>query len=86
MNAMATLALIAGWPAIVLAVPSLRCRELRMMGGLPPPAWAPPAVLELASQRLGKRFEKERCAKLWGSLVTAFGDDTLAMRALQRTR
>jgi hypothetical protein len=41
-------------------------------------------VLELAAQRLGKRFEKERCAKLWGSLVAAFGDDALAMRAVQR--
>lgn len=54
------------------------------MGGPPPPAWAPPVVLSIASRRLGKRFEKERCAKLWGALVAAFGDDKAALTALER--
>jgi len=54
------------------------------MGGPPAPAWAPPRVHALASRSLGGRYDRKRCAKLWGSLVTAFGDDKLALRALHR--
>ena len=82
-SVLATLAIVLA----PLAGPRAATRRVSVhftMGGPPAPAWAPPTVLDLASRRLGKRYDQERCAKLWGSLVTAFGDDKLALRALQR--
>eukprot|EP00965_Chrysotila_dentata_P194517 6176416-Pleurochrysis_carterae.AAC.2 len=58
-----------------------------LMGGNPPPPWAPPRVWEVTDRCFSRTLafdERNKMAALWRSLVACYRSEDLALQALQR--